>query len=219
MKFHTLSLSVLFLLVPTLASAIIYTNKFPAGDRVIKIIDGDTFKLSNKQTVRLASIDAPELDNCYGPEAKQALSDLILNKKVILLEPYSDQYHRLIAVVISDGQIINDTMVRNGYAINLYDRLSVTNAVKDANQYARQNSLGIYSEKCSQVVPPHLNCLIKGNLDQREKRKIYSFPGCSNYDFTIVEKFHGDQWFCTETEALQAGYVRSKNCPKGEFKL
>jgi endonuclease YncB( thermonuclease family) len=174
-KYHTLSLSILLVLVPTLASAILYTQKFPVGDRVVKIIDGDTFKLSNKQTVRLASIDAPELDNCYGPEAKQALSDLILNKKVILLEPYSDQYYRLIAIVISDGQIINDTMVRNGYAFNLYDRLSVTDAVKDANKFARQNSLGIYSEKCSQVVPPNLDCLIKGNLDQREKEKYIPF--------------------------------------------
>lgn len=41
-----------------------------------------------------------------GEEEKEALSKLILNKPVILLDPYADKYGRVIALVISDGHII-----------------------------------------------------------------------------------------------------------------
>lgn len=56
-------------------------------------------------------------------------------------------------------------------------------------------------------------CIIKGNLDLNSGRKIYYFPGCSQYKFTIIEKDIGEDWFCTEKEAQEAGFVRSKTCP------
>jgi hypothetical protein len=132
------------------------------------------------------------------------------------LEPYADNYGRIISTVLSDGQIINEIMVRNGFATDTYDKILATRAIKEANSYARKNSLGIYSEQCSQVIPPDLGCLIKGNLDQRENRKLYSYPGCGNYDLTVVETFSGDRWFCSEQEAIKAGYTKSGNC-KSEY--
>ena len=211
-KFRTLGITALILLVPSLAGAIRFTQNNQVGDRVASIIDGDTFKLDNKQTIRLASIDAPELGNCYSLEAKKALSDLILNKKVILLEPYSDQYNRVIATVVSGGQIINEIMVRNGFAIDTYDNFSAKKALQEANDFAREKSVGIYSEKCSQVVPPDLGCIIKGNHDERQNRKLYSYPGCTNYNRTVVGLFQGDKWFCSEAEATKEGYVKSGDC-------
>jgi len=211
-RFHTLASATLLLLVPTLAGAIRFTSRNQVGDKVVSIIDGDTFKLENNQTVRLASIDAPEINYCYGPQAKSALSKLLLNQRVILLEPYSDQYHRVMAVVVSRGQIINEVMVRNGYAIDTYDNVSAKKALQQANDYAREHNLGIYSDQCSQVVPPNPNCYLKGNHDQRQNRRLYSYPGCTNYNRTIVGLFEGDQWFCSEAEAKKAGYTRSGDC-------
>lgn len=217
MKIVKIALATLVLLVPTLGVLLNLTKGHNVGDKVVAIIDGDTFKLENKQTIRLASIDAPEINNCYGQEAKQALSQLILNKRVVLLEPYTDIYRRVVALVVSDGQIINEVMVRNGFAKDTNDNFSAKKAVQDAREFAQKNSLGIYSQKCSQVVPPDPNCFIKGNHDQRQNRKLYSYPGCTNYNRTVVGLFEGDQWFCSEKEALAAGYVKSGDC-QGAYK-
>ncbi len=207
-----MGVAALIVLVPSLATTIHFTRKTQVGDKVTKIVDGDTFKLQNKQTIRLASINAPALDKCLGQESKKALSKLILGKRVILLEPYADQYNRIMALVISDGQIINEIMVRNGYAIDTYDDFSAKKAIQDANDYARENKLGIFDEKCSQTIPPDPDCIIKGNHDQRQNRKLYSYPGCTNYNRTIVDVWEDDQWFCSEKQALKAGYTRSGDC-------
>ena len=212
MKLKKLAIATLILLVPTLASAIHFTPRTQVGDKVVKIIDGDTFKLENKQTIRLASIDAPALDKCLGQESKKALSKLILKKKVILLEPYADKYGRIMALVISNGQIINEIMVRNGYAVDTYDNFSAKKALQDANDYARENNLGIFSPQCSQTIPPDPDCFIKGNHDQRQNRKLYSYPGCTNYNRTVIDVWKDDEWFCSEAEAIKAGYTRSGDC-------
>ncbi len=212
MKLKKIAIATLILLVPGLTSAIHFTQQNQVGDKVVKIIDGDTFKLQNKQTIRLASIDAPEIDKCLGKESKKALSELILGKRVILLEPYSDVYNRVMALVISDGQIINEIMVRNGYAVDTYAKLSSKKAMQDANAYARENKLGIFSSKCSQTDPPNPKCVIKGNHDQRQNRKLYSYPGCMNYTRAVVDVWKDDEWFCTEAEAQKAGYARSGDC-------
>jgi len=211
-KLKKLAITALILLVPSLATAIRFTQKNQIGDRVVQIIDGDTFKLQNKQTIRLSSLDAPALDKCMGEEAKEALSKLILNKQVILLDPYADKYGRIIALVISNGHIINEIMIRSGYAVDTGDNSSAQKALKDANDYARKNKLGIFNEKCSQTIPPNSNCVIKGNHDQRQDRPLYSYPGCTNYNRTVVDVWKNDQWFCSEAEALNAGYAKSGDC-------
>jgi len=211
-KLKKLALATLIVLVPSLATALHFTQQNQVGDRVVQVIDGDTFKLQNKQTVRLASIDAPELDKCLGKESKKALSQLILGKRVVLLEPYSDQYHRINALVLSDGRIINEIMVRNGYAIDTYSSFSAKKALQDANDYARENHLGIHGSQCSQLIAPNPDCVIKGNHDQRQDRPLYSYPGCTNYNRTIIDLWKNDQWFCSEEEAIKAGYLRSGDC-------
>jgi len=211
-KLKKLAIATLIVMVPSLATAIRFTQKNPVGDKVIQIIDGDTFKLENKQTIRLSSLDAPALDKCMGQEAKRALSKLILNKRVILLEPYADRYGRVMALVLSDGRIINEIMIRNGYAVDTGDNPSAKKALRDANDYARDHQLGIFDEKCSQTIPPNPDCVIKGNHDQRQNRPLYSYPGCTNYNRTVIDVWKEDEWLCSEEEALNAGYAKSGDC-------
>jgi len=211
-KLKKLAITTLIIMVPSLATAIHFTQKNQVGDRVVQIIDGDTFKLQNKQTIRLSSLDAPALDKCMGEESKKALSKLVLRKRVILLEPYADRYGRIIALVISDGRIINEIMIRNGYAVDTGDNSAAKKALRDANDYARENKLGIFNSKCSQTVPLNPDCVIKGNHNQRQDRPLYSYPGCANYNRTIIDVWKDDEWFCSETEALKAGYTKSGDC-------
>lgn len=54
-------------------------------------------------------------------------------------------------------------------------------------------------------------CLIKGNISSRGER-IYHPPGCRYYAATKVDPARGERWFCTEQEAVAAGWRRTKVC-------
>jgi len=69
---------------------------------VYKVIDGDTFDAFPFGRVRLADVNAPELNEKGGVEAKEALIKLIQGKKVYLDvdDKYvMDRYYRLVYVV------------------------------------------------------------------------------------------------------------------------
>ncbi len=52
-------------------------------------------------------------------------------------------------------------------------------------------------------------CLIKGNIP-RSGERIYHVPGGAYYRRTRINVAKGERWFCTEEEALAAGWRRSK---------
>ena len=54
-------------------------------------------------------------------------------------------------------------------------------------------------------------CLIKGNISSKGER-IYHPPGCRYYNATVIEPAKGERWFCTEAEAVAAGWRRTKVC-------
>lgn len=52
-------------------------------------------------------------------------------------------------------------------------------------------------------------CVIKGNISRTGER-IYHVPGQRDYDKTIITESKGERWFCTEAEAVAAGWRKSK---------
>lgn len=54
-------------------------------------------------------------------------------------------------------------------------------------------------------------CLIKGNVSARGER-IYHPPGCRYYGATRIDPARGERWFCSEQEAVAAGWRRTKIC-------
>lgn len=52
-------------------------------------------------------------------------------------------------------------------------------------------------------------CNIKGNISYRTGEKIYHLPGDAYYDRTVIDESKGEEWFCTEDEAIDAGFRRS----------
>ena len=54
-------------------------------------------------------------------------------------------------------------------------------------------------------------CLIKGNISSKGER-IYHPPGCRYYNSTLIDPKRGERWFCTENEAVAAGWRRTKVC-------
>jgi len=76
--------------------------------------DGDTFRTTMKNWIRLARYDAPEEGKPNFEEAKQVLSTFILNKE-IEYEQVGTSYNRIVAEVWQTNININDIMINSGY--------------------------------------------------------------------------------------------------------
>ena len=194
-----------------------FVNPYEA---VYKIADGDTFILeNNKQTVRLFGLDAPEADNCYGSESYSRLSELLKKKKVQLKEPLVDHFGRIVALVYVDGKLINEIMIKEGYAAYQSEPGSGKEAMKAAHELAKSKKIGIYSPTCTDEIPSDPKCAIKGNHDLDRNEYLYLTPDCPYYSAVIIRRFEGDQWFCSEPEAKKAGFTVSSACAMGTNRL
>ena len=108
-----LSLFLIFLLmIPCLAWA--------WSARVLGVTDGDTIKVMgshNKQVkIRLYGIDCPEKGQAFGKKAKQFTSDMVFGKVVEVEVMDTDRYGRTVALVAVNKQILNEELLKAGYA-------------------------------------------------------------------------------------------------------
>ena len=124
--------------------------------KVTKIIDGDTIHLIHKKygkiKVRLAEIDTPEMDQPYGEEAAVILKNMILNKTVKLKKLAVDRYKRVVGTIYLNGLEINLFLVRNGFAW-CYDKYNRREKIKSAENLARLEKIGIWSNKKKAIEP------------------------------------------------------------------
>ena len=182
---------------------------------IIGVIDGDTIVTENKVRIRLRQIDAPELEFCGGQEAKNILTGLVENKYVRIEENIIDQQGRPMAMIYVKNIAVNQEMLASGWVRYHSDKTSQTENLIKTWDKVRLKKIGILSQKCSQTENPvNPKCNIKGNIDpDQSSSRIYQMPGCVQYKTTIVDLDRGEQWFCTEAEAVKAGYVKSKRCP------
>ncbi|WP_353259415.1 cold shock domain-containing protein [Prochlorothrix hollandica] len=52
-------------------------------------------------------------------------------------------------------------------------------------------------------------CNIKGNISISDSKKFYHVPGMPEYEGTRIQPEHGERWFCTEAEAIAAGWTQA----------
>ena len=125
--------------------------------RAVAISEGDTFSClttENKRLrVRLAEIDAPERKQPYGAEAKQALSDLVLEKQVVLHVQEVDRYGRTLARAYVGGVDVNYTLVAQGAAW-AYTKQLKDHRLKDAETLARNMGKGLWQLPAESIVAP-----------------------------------------------------------------
>lgn len=101
----------------TLGASTQAVNQFTG--RVVGISDGDsiTVLVEKKQVkVRLDGIDAPESGQSFGNKSKQALSDLIFGKTVLVEKRGEDRYDRTLGVIMLREADINAKMIEDGWA-------------------------------------------------------------------------------------------------------
>ena len=136
-------------------------------------------------------------------EARKTLETLALHKHAVLKNIVTDDYGRQLADVLASQTFLNSYMVTNGFARS-------SGEYKDVQDTAKTRKLGIWSDACRKTSNP--DCSIKGN--RKNGAKTFHLPDCKNYDQTIVDESYGDQWFCTEKEALAAGFSKASGCNK-----
>ena len=112
MKLFTLLLS-LFFIVGAQAQPIQFSGA------VTQVHDGDTLKMDvggEIVKIRLAYIDAPEMKQRFGPEAKLSLEELTRDKTVDATCSKKDLYGRYLCTLSADSKDINATQVERGAA-------------------------------------------------------------------------------------------------------
>ena len=128
--------------------------------KVTRVIDGDTIELESGVKIRYLLVDTPEVSGgveCFGDNAKQYNSDLVLNKTVQISydEQCTDNFGRSLAYVTVDGQEVNSLLIQKGYACVLFiapngeSRLEEFNALQLDAKNARR---GLWSA-CNPLPP------------------------------------------------------------------
>jgi len=111
--------TVIFATVLLIAASAIEATSALYGT-VTRVHDGDTLSVlttdGRKLTIRLSDIDAPELAQPFGPEARAQLARFVLSKQVTLVVSGHDIYGRQIARITVDGIDVSKSMVGLGYA-------------------------------------------------------------------------------------------------------
>jgi endonuclease YncB( thermonuclease family) len=83
---------------------------------VTAVHDGDTITVGG-ESIRLASIDAPELDQAYGPSSRAHLTAMVLGQSVTVTYAQKDLYDRVVGTVFKpDCSQVNLNQVLAGAA-------------------------------------------------------------------------------------------------------
>jgi micrococcal nuclease len=124
----------------------------PPACTVSRVSDGDTFRCRDGRRVRLTGIDSPEFDQQpFGSASREALVRLLPPGITVRLETDVgplDQYGRVLAYVWIGDSLINEAMVRNGWAL-LYTvppNVKYVARLARAQKEARANRAGLWSQ-------------------------------------------------------------------------
>lgn len=82
------------------------------------VVDGDTIRIQNK-SIRIAGIDAPELNHPYGQNAKRAVMEMCKGRTVSAHLHPDSSYDGLVATrYLDDGRDIAAELVKAGLALD-----------------------------------------------------------------------------------------------------
>jgi endonuclease YncB( thermonuclease family) len=213
-------------------TAVLIAAPATAQSRVIgvaSVVDGDTLEIHG-QRIRLHGVDAPEskqtcekdekLYRC-GQQAAFALSDKIGRATIHCDQQDIDRYKRIVAICRLGDEYLNAWMVRQGwalayrqYSLDYVDEESAARAAKAGIWVGRfiepwkwRRGARLTADKAQGLAAN--SCQIKGNIN-RSGDRIYHVPGGRYYDRTKINEANGERWFCSEDEAVKAGWLRSR---------
>jgi len=195
-----------------------------------RVIDGDTIDIAGVR-VRLEGIDAPENGQTCGSRdpamggrqwgcgaaAAAAVERLIARREVRCWSAGTDRYGRVLAQCTAGDTDLSAEMVRSGYA---WAFVKYSERYVGVEAEARAAGVGVWQGEATapweyraqrwasaEPVAPG-GCAIKGNISG--KGHIYHPPWSPWYGRVTIDTTRGERWFCTEGEALAAGWRPAK---------
>ncbi|MEZ5843231.1 MAG: thermonuclease family protein [Hyphomicrobiaceae bacterium] len=203
----------------------------PSGPAIVgyaRVVDGDTIEVAGRR-IRLEGIDAPETSQTCprrwsagwgwnrdwdaGHAATRHIAKLVEGREVHCMPLGTDRYRRTLGVCSVDGHEINADLVRQGLA---WAFVKYSLRYVDVEKEARAARRGIWQAPCQPAWDYRANrwsaeasgapegCAIKGNISRNGR--IYHMPWSVWYAKTRIEPARGERWFCSEAEALAAGW-------------
>lgn len=192
----------------------------------LHVVDGDTFDVGAVR-VRLHAVDAPEAQQmCGGQGAPTWACGAWVSGEVraryegrwaVCTQTDTDRYGRIVARCLIAGQDMGAALVSDGLAFayrqygwdyDLEEKAAVVagrglhgSGVQSPAEYRK-------AARPRPQSPAVAGCAIKGNLSKRGA--IYHLPGQAFYDGTRIDPSRGERWFCSEAEAIAAGWRRAQ---------
>ena len=192
----------------------------------VRVVDGDTFRLGSL-SIRLHGIDAPEQDQTCkdkdgatwscGAWVTERARALFQNRMAHCVEITTDRYGRTVARCSVAGQDMGQRLVSDGLAF-AYRRYSMAYDLDEkAALVAGRGLHGSRVQKpadfrrsgaSNRDAAGPAGCLIKGNISA--SGRIFHVPGQEHYDRTRIARSKGERWFCSEPEAIAAGWRKAR---------
>lgn len=204
------------------------------------VIDGDTVDIRGTRIRFYGIDAPESRQNCRdqvgsqyacGRRAAFALSDKIGRQNLSCEVLDRDRYGRSVATCTLGSIDVNEWMVSSGWAL-AYRQYSTAYAGAEAQ--AEATKAGIWD---GEFTPPwqwrrsqdddgtgstpaadnssstgssrQSGCVIKGNISSRGER-IFHVSGQQYYSRTVIDVADGERWFCSEAEAIAAGWRAAK---------
>ena len=118
--------------------------------KVVRVSDGDTcdVEVGGGKTVRVRiyGIDAPELAQSFGREARRYLDHRIFRQTVTVEKCYDDQYGRCVGRILLDGQDVALELLREGIVWH-YVQYSSEQSYSIAERLGREQRKGLWAEQ------------------------------------------------------------------------
>ncbi len=178
--------------------------------------------------------------DCFAQQASSRMQSLVQSKQVRIqadsTQDDRDRYGRLLRhVFLTDGRSVGELLIAEGFAREYtYDVPYLGQAgYRAAERSAQAARAGLWGAcgassggsgstgpaatpaPLAGLNPPApsasaaAGCQIKGNIS-RSGEKIYHVPGQRHYDKTVIDQSAGERWFCSEDDAVAAGWRRSR---------
>ncbi|WP_339950002.1 thermonuclease family protein [uncultured Albimonas sp.] len=205
-----------------------------------EVTDGDTIKIDGRRIRLLEIDAPEAAQTCRdasgsvyacGKASTRALEALIDGAKVSCAWEEIDRYDRPLARCDANGRDLGRAMIAAGQAVIYRGRPELYG---DAEAQAKAEKLGMWSgpfatpwdyRRTGSSDPevlsgpaldaalegekgPGSDCPIKGN--QSGAGRIYHMPDQADYARTRINEAKGERWFCSEAEAVAAGWRPAK---------
>ena len=183
-------------------------------------------------------LDAKSRPFACGIVARDRLRQKIGESTVSCTSEGEDRYGRTLGICRLDSEDLNRWLVAEGLALSY---VQYSDQYSNVEEHARRNKKGLGAgaftapwdwrhrtpktpllgavatqadrttlDSISPSAPPVADCTIKGNVN-RQGDRIYFLPGNSAYGKVRMDKGLGERWFCSEEEALSAGWRKARN--------